>query len=696
MHRLAPTALRTGRLWTASSSPSHPGQFALPGLHAPSDWSRIATQCLQRCEVAADAIRGRRASPSAETLQLFDDLSDDICTVLDAAELCRNVHPNPEFARAADEAYGTVSRMTVGLNADRALYEPLQCLRESSVPLSDEQRTMLSSIQLDFERGGINLPASERNRVAELQNRANALGAQFVSNAASATAFVRADLSKLRGLPGHVLRRMPRAHHSLQHVLIPAGDPVIAPLVMKSVDDSDIRRQLFLAENSRCAGVNLPVLDELLTSRHELATLLGAEGYAHLMFHGRLASSPDKVEAFLHRLASLLQPAAERESRTVLSHKQNSSRLDAWDRSYYMGIAKADAFEIDAGRIAEYLPVSACLRGMATVMKKVFGVSMTAVSRDDCHSELWHEDVVKMELRHEEDGVLGHAFLDLYPRDRKYGHAAHFCLRCGRDRGDGSGYQTPVVALVCNISRSADGAPPLLSFSEYETLWHEWGHAMHSLLSRTRYQHLSGTRVATDLVEIPSHVFELFAWDPRVLSATAAHHRTGDPMPTRYIRALCASRHQFVASELQTQVLYACLDLEYHGARPPVGRTTEAAAVLQNKLTNVAHVDGTAPQAAFQHFVGYGAGYYSCTLCVHVCVQRRARTRSPHTLTVRFLRSRHLCAHPLVANLGAAVRGGPLRSRVRRQDAEEHAFVRCRAGAEEDPGRRVGGGAAVV
>jgi mitochondrial intermediate peptidase len=542
-----------------------------------------------------------------------------------SAELCRNVHPDQRFVRSADEAYTRISALTVGFNSDRTLYEPLEELHNATtgsssrkVILSDEDKTMLESLKLDFERGGIHLPSAERNRIADLQNRANALGAKFSSNASSSSAEFDVEVAKLNALPAHLRARLPRVKGDPKRVRLCAGDPTISGFVMKHIRDPSIRRNMYVAEHSRSAKANLKVLDELLSARHDLAKLLGFEGYAHLMFEGRLASSPEDVQLFLHDLSQFVRPMAEGESNTLLERKireerDEQSQLFAWDRSYYMGVVKSSTSEIDSGDIAKYFPLDACLQGIALVTEMIFGISLVPVPRSGCADELWHGEVQKIELRHESEGVLGHVFLDLYPRDGKYNHAAHFSIRCGRDPGDGRAYQTPVVALVCNFTRSDPHARTLLTFSDYETLWHEFGHALHSLLSRTKYQHLSGTRVPTDFVEVPSHLFEYFAWDPRVLSRVTRHFASGDPMPTQHIHALCSSRHQFVASDIQWQLLYASLDLEFHSASPPIGETTESVAKIQRKLTAIPHVPGTALQASFQHFVTYGAGYYSCT-----------------------------------------------------------------------------------
>ncbi len=243
------------------------------------------------------------------------------------------------------------------------------------------------------------------------------------------------------------------------------------------------------------------------------------------------------------------------------------------------------------------------------VMREAFGVKMETEKAAD--NELWHYTVSKVRLTNMEGDLLGHIFLDLRPRPGKYAHAAHFCVRCGRSPGPGKPYQTPIVALVCSFERSGASGEQLLSPGEYETLWHEMGHAMHSLLSRTKYQHLAGTRVATDFVEIPSHVFEHYAWDPRVLRRVARHHVTGNQLPTRMLNAACATRNKFSAIDLQGQSRFAAMDLRFHGRNPPIGKTAEVFHVLSDQMTAFPHDVDVATHSTFVHLVGYGAGYYS-------------------------------------------------------------------------------------
>jgi intermediate peptidase len=282
-----------------------------------------------------------------------------------------------------------------------------------------------------------------------------------------------------------------------------------------------------------------------------------------------------------------------------------------WDLPYYMGMLKAQTHRIDSRVISAYFPLENCLKGLHLLCSALFGLELKQVPMLNA-SEGWHEDVVKLALTRNGER-LGYMYFDLYPRPHKYNHAAHFTIRCGKRLSETS-YQKPIVALVCNFNKPAPDSPSLLTHAEVETLFHEFGHAMHSLLSRTEFQHLSGTRAALDFVETPSHLFEYFAWDYRVVSEFAHHYRTGAPLPPAMMQGLRASKTMFAAMDTQTQCLYSNLDLKLFGEQPlpcTPPTSTQMLHELQNSSTLVPHVDGTYWHTRFGHLIGYGAGYYS-------------------------------------------------------------------------------------
>ncbi|KAJ8518742.1 hypothetical protein ON010_g18170 [Phytophthora cinnamomi] len=329
-----------------------------------------------------------------------------------------------------------------------------------------------------------------------------------------------------------------------------------------------------------------------------------------------MIGSPEAVENFIEDIAKQLMAKAKMEQKLLLDAKRKHEgrsvdQVYMWDLPYYMGMLKAQEHRIDSRVISAYFPLENCLKGLHLLCSKLFGLELKQEPMLNA-SERWHEDVVKLALTRNGE-KLGYIYFDLYPRQNKYNHAAHFTIRCGKRLSDSS-YQKPIVALVCNFNKPAPDSPSLLTHAEVETLFHEFGHAMHSLLSRTEFQHLSGTRATLDFVETPSHLFEYFAWDYRVVSEFAHHYRTGAPLPAAMMQGLRASKTMFAAMDTQTQCLYSMLDLQLFGEQPlPCSppTTTQMLHELQNSSTLVPHVDGTYWHTRFGHLIGYGAGYYS-------------------------------------------------------------------------------------
>lgn len=613
------------RLRPAPSEHS-PGQFGLKGLHQPSDWQRIATVCVQDCLKLAEDIRLHKLRRDASVLQLFDDLSDRLCSVLDVAELCRNVHPNKEFVLAAHQAFVEVSTVVQHLNADHALYQPLNLLYHEDLDqrakgstqgsLSHEEVVMVKSLKHDFERGGINLDAGEKRRLLKLQENATSLGSDFLSASSGTPPYMDIPASILRSLPHEAQQRFTPSMKPF-HLRVPI-DGSMSHTLLKWIPDSRIREQVFRLSHGKHTQFKLATLTSLLQSRYDMARLLGYPSYAHLLFSDRMASSPTDVLEFLEQLSRVVMAAAHADRSAIEMEKlrkephaaiDGRAQVHGWDRSFYIGRLKAQNYDLSSSEVSSYLPLSACMQGLSDITSNVFGVKMIKVQPNQ--DEVWHNSVEKIRLVEDSGKLLGHIFLDLYPREGKYNHAAHFSIRCGRQPSHATEYQTPVVALVCNFGKASFTGDCLLTISEYETLFHEFGHSLHSIFSRTRFQHLSGTRVAMDFVEVPSHLFEHFAWDPRILSRFARHHRTGDPIPTRLVRSLCASRNGFIATGIQTQLLYSALDLRFHSADPLTGDLIQTFEHLQRSLTSFQPDEGVPVPATFHHFVGYGGGYYS-------------------------------------------------------------------------------------
>ncbi|KAG2764254.1 Mitochondrial intermediate peptidase [Phytophthora cactorum] len=599
----------------SSSSEAKPGLFQLPDLHAPSDFPRLTRDVKLQCHQLRQELAG--SSPGMQTLRTLDDISNAICSVIDAAELCRNVHPNENFRRTASECFTELSDFIQNLNADVELYRALKTVTEDKIGMKSftpEQRRMGILLRNEFERDGIHLSRSDRQRVISLQNVITQLSMQFQSTMYSAREYVEVPAKLIRGMPHSITSVCERKWMSRDTLRVPT-DMHVMNTILKWVGDPEVRRKMYIAANS-CAKDNLSILDQLRAKRHELAQLLGFPTYAHLATSDRMIGSPEAVENFIEDIAKQLMSKAKMEQQLLLDAKRKHEgrsvdHVYMWDLPYYMGMLKAQKHRIDSRVISEYFPLENCLKGLHLLCSALFGLELKQIPMLNA-SERWHEDVVKLALTRNGE-TLGYIYFDLYPRPDKYNHAAHFTIRCGKRLSETT-YQKPIVALVCNFNKPAPDSPSLLTHAEVETLFHEFGHAMHSLLSRTEFQHLSGTRATLDFVETPSHLFEYFAWDYRVVSEFAHHYRTGAPLPAAMMQGLRASKTMFAAMDTQTQCLYSMLDLQLFGEQPlPCSppTTTQMLHQLQNSSTLVPHVDGTYWHTRFGHLIGYGAGYYS-------------------------------------------------------------------------------------
>uniref|UniRef100_M4C6V2 Peptidase M3A/M3B catalytic domain-containing protein n=1 Tax=Hyaloperonospora arabidopsidis (strain Emoy2) TaxID=559515 RepID=M4C6V2_HYAAE len=349
----------------------------------------------------------------------------------------------------------------------------------------------------------------------------------------------------MRGMPHSITSVCERKWMSRDTLRVPT-DMHVMNTVLKWVGDPEVRRNMYIAANS-CAKDNLPVLDKLRAKRHELARCLGFPTFAHLATSDRMIESPKAVEDFTRDIARELMTKAKTEQQLLLAAKRKHegssvNHVYMWDLPYYMGMLKAQKYGIDSRVIAAYFPLENCLNGLHLLCSALFGLELKQVPMLNS-SECWHGDVVKLALTRNGE-TLGYMYFDLYIRPNKYNHAAHFTIRCGKRLRDKS-YQKPIVALVCNFNKPAPDSPSLLTHAEVETIFHEFGHAMHSLLSRTEFQHLSGTR-------------------------------------------LRASKTMFAAMDTQTQCLYSMLDLRLFEKQPlPCSppTTTQMLHELQNSST---------------------------------------------------------------------------------------------------------------
>lgn len=605
-----------------------PGLFSLPGLINPSDFVSMASDAMSTCDnlrqslssVETETVESKRRA--TEILHMLDDISKTVCSVIDAAELCRSVHSSPQWREAASRAFAILSDYIAELNADTTLYRALTTVTESPVfdELPEEEQRFATLLQAEFERDGIHLPDEERRQVQELQQHVTRLETLFTENITHSKKYFETDASWVEPIISkNVLEaHVPQKNDDPATVTL-STELHISNTLGKYSDNPALRKQVFMETNTSCPE-NLDVLDALIDCRHQVSVRQGFESYADRFLRDKMAQNQDNVYAFLHSLQKRIHSRGQyRKEMEILSEAKKKveqvqdGTLEPWDVPFYTGILKAHR-GFDANSLSPYLTVSNCLEGMATMVKQLFGITMMEETMGD--DERWDLDgksngpVRKFVFVDETGRSLGTMYLDLHPREGKYQHAAHFTVRCGCVLDGTSAkpeYQTPIVALVCSM---APQGGTVLNHHEVETLFHEFGHVLHSLLSRTTFQHVSGTRAAMDFVETPSHLFEGFAWDPQFLTLMARHYITGEPIPGDIVRKLLQSRNEFRCIETQNQILYALFDQALFGVPDPNRMSTTELFAQLHRENNVPYADGTHWHSRFGHLVTYGAGYY--------------------------------------------------------------------------------------
>ncbi|XP_004499673.1 mitochondrial intermediate peptidase, mitochondrial isoform X2 [Cicer arietinum] len=492
--------------------------------------------------------------------------------------------------------------------------------------LSEEAQRGVRSLRVDMERGGIHLCPEKLDRVNRLDIEISQLCREYNEN-------IFLDPGTVDIYPSS---RIPKNLHYLvkpiyqSEPLITKGisgsmntlkekgfrittDPRTLDSVLQLSPDDEIRKLVYIQGNS-VPRANVDVLKRLISARHEHAQIMGCGSYAELSVKPNMASSPKVVMSFLLEMSKMVQEKATEELKLLTKFKrekcgQSGGDLRPWDEAYYTTMMKSSVYKLDSSVVASYFSLSNCIEGLKVLVKSLFGAT--------CHSiplapgESWDPQVLKLCLHHPEEGDLGYLYLDLYSRKGKYPGCAHFAIKGGR-RISQTEYQLPIVALVCNFSGSRNPSAVRLNHWEVETLFHEFGHALHSLLSRTDYQHFSGTRTVLDFAEIPSNLFEYYAWDYRVLRTFARHYSTGDEIPQKLVESMLGAKNMFAATDLQRQIFYALVDQTLFGEQPlPHGDSSCVVAELKRKHTNLENVEGTHWEARFSHLLNYGAGYYS-------------------------------------------------------------------------------------
>ena len=573
------------------------GLFMIEALHNHEGFYILK----ERASAKAEELMKETLSPNRtrKMVDIFDDLSDALCQAADLAEFIRLAHPDTNFRYSAEDVTLNISGVVETLNTNRDLYDALKnvAINGDKFPITEEDKHVANLFLFDFEQSGIHLAEKERSRVVVLNDSILNLGQSFINNA-NKPKVISKDI-----IPQNIKQFFPDTNDivTIQSLYADTSNEIAREFSFKVYLYPDPHQEY--------------LLEQLLTSRHELAVICGFQTFAHRAVKSTVADSPEFVSKFLNVLNENLKPKAKEDVKLLKKLKNSSNsiskNIQLWDVSYFTSLHKKNHVNLDVGELSSYFCLGACMEGLNNLTEKLFGISL--VYEDLEPNEAWAPEVYKLAVVHEKEGPLGHIYCDFYQRDDKLNQDCHFTIRGGRELPDGT-YQNPIVVLVLNLERPQWGSPCLLTPHQLDNLAHEMGHALHSMLARTRHQHVTGTRCCTDFAEVPSILMEYFLSDPRVLKTFTKHFQTKEPMSDEMIEKLCNAKHSLNALETQNQVIYSALDQRLHGMHPLGKSTTEIFNEIQEEYSVLRPVKNTAWQLRFSHLVGYGAKYYSYLL----------------------------------------------------------------------------------
>lgn len=635
------------------------GLFCNPYLKTPKGLKKFAEESLDRARALTNHMIEDQSEESLKSyIKELDRLSDMLCRVIDLCEFVRAAHPNSSFVKTAEECHAQLFEHMNILNTSKPLFDKLQkVLYDKNLnirkSLTKEEISVGELLYADFKKSGIDMDDATGEQFVQLSSYIASAGQEFNNNITtpkSSNIKIQPSEWQENDINPEYMNLLSKGFDGSLTIPIYGHIPFE---LLRSCPNKTIREKIWIALHS-VPDNQLILLNNLLRCRSILANLMGCNNYSQYALEDKMARNPDNVVGFLKGLINDLQPKILKELRLLYKYfpigtvKENPTdeelvkTIKPWDREYLLTKHVLSQKSSQNEDITQYFSLGTVVSGLSQLFHSIYGIKL--VPQKIKPGEVWSDGVRRFDAISDKEGKVGIMYLDLLHRQGKTPHPAHFTVCCSRvldnaelDKNDpfnlslpttstvetviqkGKTYQLPVISLVCNYYPTKNNLGIIfLTLEQVATLFHEMGHAMHSMLGRTSLHNVSGTRCQTDFVELPSILHETFARDERVLASFGKHYKTGKPVPIDLLKKHLESDKILTSCETFGQVKMALLDQLYHGAsgcnvNDDSFNLLDLYHQLESNLVVLADDKSSWP-GKFGHLYSYGALYYSYLL----------------------------------------------------------------------------------
>ena len=585
-------------------------------------------QAIEHCREVIEQVVNQEHYTWDNLIQPIDEADDKFSRVWSPVSHLNSVKNSPELREAYEACLPLLSEYSTWVGQHKGLYNAYKSTKASEQfnQLTKAQKKTITNALRDFELSGIGLPEAQQKRYGEIVAKLSELSSNYSNNVLDATmgwTKLITNIEELAGLPESALAaaKAQATAKGLEGWLVTLDMPSYIP-VMMYCDNRDLRYEMYHAYTTRASDQgpnahkwdNTENIKQILALRHELAQLLGFDSYAHISLATKMADRPEQVLAFLNDLAEKAKPQGEEELIQLKRYAYEyfgASDIKPWDISYYSEKQKQFLYTINDEELRPYFPEEKVISGLFEVVNRIFGI--TFKERKDV--EVWSPEVRFFDLFDKQGQYKASFYLDLYAREHKRGGAwMDDCI--GQMRFADGHLQKPVAYLTCNFNRPVDDKPALFTHNEVTTLFHEFGHGLHHMLTEIETSSVAGINgVAWDAVELPSQFLENWCWQPEALAFISGHYQTGEPLPKEMLTKMLDAKNYQAALFILRQLEFGLFDFRLHFEYSP-----EQGALILETLKQVRELVAVTPTVewgrfphAFSHVFagGYAAGYYS-------------------------------------------------------------------------------------